>query len=139
MADQGQCIMKERPLQKVEAGCGAASAALRCAGLRSATAALRRNCGGGSGAKGLQESIGQSGGAWDFYLRGKRHVSTNDRSAPRAHACSPYLAWIPAELCLKTVKFRSNISRRAFSPVNTRLLEGRSEERRVGKECRSRW
>jgi len=33
--------MKERPLQKVEAGWGAASAALRCAGLRSATAALR--------------------------------------------------------------------------------------------------
>jgi len=32
--------MKERPLQKVEGGCGAASAALRCAGLRSATAAL---------------------------------------------------------------------------------------------------
>src|SRR5436309_16032443 len=31
--------MKERPLQEVEAGCGAASAPLRCAGLRSATAA----------------------------------------------------------------------------------------------------
>ena len=29
---QPQCIMKKRPLQKAEAGCGAASAALRCAG-----------------------------------------------------------------------------------------------------------
>ena len=37
--EQGQCIMKERPLQEVEAGCGAASAPLRCAGLRAATAA----------------------------------------------------------------------------------------------------
>jgi len=35
--------MKKRPPaegREVEAGCGAASAALRCAGLRSATAAL---------------------------------------------------------------------------------------------------
>jgi hypothetical protein len=30
----GQCIMKERPLQKVEAGCGAASAAQGFAPLR---------------------------------------------------------------------------------------------------------
>src|SRR2546426_6547328 len=30
----GGCIRKERPLQEVEAGCGAASAPLRCAGLR---------------------------------------------------------------------------------------------------------
>jgi hypothetical protein len=38
--ERGQCIMKRRPLQKVEAGCGAPP--LRCAvqGLRSATAAL---------------------------------------------------------------------------------------------------
>src|ERR1035438_8985656 len=39
------------------------------------------------------------------------------------------LGWIPAELCLKTVKFRSNISRCAFAPVNTRLLEGWRRER----------
>jgi hypothetical protein len=32
------------PLQKVDAGCGAASAALRFAGLRSATAALGERC-----------------------------------------------------------------------------------------------
>ena len=38
-SELGQCIMKERPLQEVEAGCGAASAPLRCAGLRSSTAA----------------------------------------------------------------------------------------------------
>ena len=60
--------MKERPLQKIEAGCGAASAALRCAGLRSAKAALESNCGGVSGAKGLQESIGKSAGEWHFTL-----------------------------------------------------------------------
>jgi hypothetical protein len=36
----GQCIMKKRPRQKVEAGLGAASAALLWRGLRSATAAF---------------------------------------------------------------------------------------------------
>ena len=78
----GQCIMKERPLQKVEAGCGAASAALRCAGLRSATAALRSNCGGVSGAKGLQESIGKSAGEWHFTL-GERDTLARMTFPPR--------------------------------------------------------
>jgi len=67
--------MKERPLQKVEAGCGAASAALRCVGLRSATAALESNCGGGSGAKGVQESIGKMAGEWHFTLGGKQALA----------------------------------------------------------------
>jgi hypothetical protein len=58
--------MKERLVQKVEAGWSAASAPLRCAGLRSATAALESNCGGVCGAKGLQESIGESVGSGDF-------------------------------------------------------------------------
>ena len=65
----GRCIMKERPLQKVEAGCGAASAALRCAGLRSATAARRSNSKRVSGGKGLQESIGKRAEEWHFTLR----------------------------------------------------------------------
>ena len=53
--------MKKRPLQKVEAGCGAASAVLRCAG-----ASLRyggawgSNCTGEWGAKEPQKDIGKS-------------------------------------------------------------------------------
>jgi hypothetical protein len=48
--------MKERPASE-EVGWGAASAPLRCVGLRSATAALGSNCSSVSGAKGLQESL----------------------------------------------------------------------------------
>jgi hypothetical protein len=55
---------------------GAASAALRCAGLRSATAALESNGSSVSGAKGLQESIGKSAGEWHFTLEGKTSVGT---------------------------------------------------------------
>jgi len=76
--------MKERPVQKVEAGCGAASAALRCAGLRSATAALRSNCSSVSGAKGLQEGVGKSAGEWHFTLGGKIDVDTNELSPKEA-------------------------------------------------------
>jgi len=36
-----------------------------------ATAALGGNCGGMSGAKELQESIGKSAGEWHFTLRGR--------------------------------------------------------------------
>jgi len=39
--------------------------------LRSAAAALGGNCGGVSGAKKLQESIGKSAGEWHFTLRGR--------------------------------------------------------------------
>ena len=60
-----QCIMKERPDSEGRVGCGAASAALRCAGLRSATAALESKC---VVRKGLQESIGKSAGEWHFTL-----------------------------------------------------------------------
>jgi hypothetical protein len=78
----GQCIMKERPVQKVEAGWSAASAPLRCAGLRSATAALESNCGGVCGARGLQESIGESAGKWQFTLR-ERPASTRMSFPPK--------------------------------------------------------
>src|ERR1019366_1869383 len=60
---------------RVEVGWGAASAALRCAGLRSATAALGSNCNSVSGAKGLQESIGKSAGEWHFTLRERQALT----------------------------------------------------------------
>jgi hypothetical protein len=62
---------KSAPLQKVEAGCGAASAPLRCAMASLRSAALGGNCGGMSGAKELQEGIGKSAGEWHFTLRGR--------------------------------------------------------------------
>jgi hypothetical protein len=74
--------MKERRFQTVEAGCGAASAPLRCAGLRSATAALRRNCNSASDGKGLQESIGKSAEEWHFTLR-ESQPSTRMSFPPR--------------------------------------------------------
>ena len=46
-----------------------ASPPLRCAGLRSAAAG--GNCGGMSGAKEQQESIGKSAGEWHFTFAGK--------------------------------------------------------------------
>src|ERR1700687_1078811 len=60
---------KAPPLQKVAAGVGAASASLRCAGLRSATAALESNCSSVPGGKGLQESLVKLAGEWHFTLR----------------------------------------------------------------------
>src|ERR1035441_9768108 len=74
--------MKERPASEVEAGCGAASAALRCVGLRSATAALRSNCSSVSGAKGLQKSIGKSAAEWHFTL-GERYTLARRTFPPR--------------------------------------------------------
>src|ERR1035441_289977 len=60
------------PRSKLE---GAASAALRCAGLRSASAALGSKWSGVSGAKGLQRSIGKSAGEWHFTLGGKEALT----------------------------------------------------------------
>src|ERR1035441_9448015 len=74
--------MKERPASEVEAGCGAASAALRCVGLRSATAALRSNCSSVSGTKGLQKSIGKSAAEWHFTL-GERYTLARRTFPPR--------------------------------------------------------
>ena len=50
---------------------GAASAPLRCAGLRSATAALGSNYSGRTGWDEPQKDIGKSAGEWHFYLEGK--------------------------------------------------------------------
>jgi hypothetical protein len=66
----------------VDAGCGAASAPLRCAGLRSATVALRSNCDRVSGAKGPQENIGKSTEEWHFTLR-ESQASTRMSFPPR--------------------------------------------------------
>jgi hypothetical protein len=74
-----QCIMKKRPLQRVAAVMGAASAALRCAGLRSATAALESSVPGG---RGLQESIGKSTEGWHFTLR-ERYTLARRTFPPR--------------------------------------------------------
>src|ERR1035438_2582001 len=53
---------------RVEVGWGAASAALRCVGLRSATAASESNCSGVCGGKAVQEGAGKSAGEWHFTL-----------------------------------------------------------------------
>ena len=74
----GQCIMKKRPLQKVEAGCGAASAALRCP-------AASLPCGGAWGVTAVVYAVGrtaeghrQIGGMNDvLILRGKISVRPN--------------------------------------------------------------
>ena len=55
----------------VQAGCGAASAPLRCAGASLRCGGARGNCSGVSGAKELQEGIGKSAGEWQFTLRGR--------------------------------------------------------------------
>ena len=64
--------MKERPVQKVEAGWSAASAALRCVGLRSATAAREKLtavvCAVETGAGGHLVNRVEK---WHFTLRGK--------------------------------------------------------------------
>src|ERR1035441_9569649 len=69
---KGQCIMKERPAFQGRSWRGAAPAAPRCSGLRSATAALGSKWSGVSGAKGLQQSIGKSAGEWHFTLGGSK-------------------------------------------------------------------
>ena len=55
---------------------GAASAPLRCAGLRSAPAAREFMRGG----KEVQQGIGKLVGEWHFTLEGKISVGTNDLS-----------------------------------------------------------
>src|SRR5437879_10662769 len=52
--------------------------------------------------------------------------------SPRASAKSPSDAFCAAESLLKS----TGLSSRKLPP---KFLENRSEERRVGKECRSRW
>ena len=73
---------------------GAASAALRCAGLRSATAALESNSSSVPGGKGLQESLGKSVGEWHFTLEGKTSVSTSDLSPKKATQMSHDVKYI---------------------------------------------
>ena len=42
-------------------------------------------------------------------------------------------------LILFTCKQKIHVNNEVIAPKNVILLIGRSEERRVGKECRSRW
>ena len=67
--------MKERPASEGRSRMGAASAPLRCAGLRSATAALESNCSSVCGGKELQEGIGKSAGEWHFTLRERQALA----------------------------------------------------------------
>jgi YjbR protein len=86
----GQCIMKERLLQKVEAGWNSASAPLRCIGLRSATAVR-----GMTDAREAQERIGRLAGEWHFTLR-ERCSLTRMTFPPRRQlqcAISSISAW----------------------------------------------
>src|ERR1017187_6021433 len=95
---RGQCIMKERPAFQGRSWRGAASAALRCAGLRSATAALGSKWSGVSGAKGLQQSIGKSAGEWHFTLGGEVSVDANDLSPKEATAMSGDIKYIGMDI-----------------------------------------
>ena len=70
-----------------------ASAALRCAGLRSATAALGSNCSSVPSGKEPQESIGKSAGEWHFTLRESQAVETNELSPKEATRMSHDVKW----------------------------------------------
>jgi len=76
----GQCIMKERPLQKVEAGCGVPP--------------LRRRQGvsGVPGAREPQEDIGKSTEGWHFTLR--------ERQALARMIFPPRMNWAPRRASL---------------------------------------
>jgi hypothetical protein len=91
--------MKKRPLRRSRAD--VAAPPLRCAGLRSATAALKSNCSSVPGAKGLQEGIGKSVGEWHFTLRERQtSVGTNELSPKEATQMSydvKYIGYVELE------------------------------------------
>src|SRR5258708_257718 len=106
--------------------------------------AVQRSVGGGTSTTGTSSgtvgnSVGQFqvGGSlsWEIDIWGSiRRTIESDAAAAQASAGTLAAARLSAQSSLATNYFSLRVSDR-----RRRLFEERSEERRVGKECRSRW